>query len=131
MIKDPQNIKISARAWELLRWAKFELNLKSYSEVIVRLYEDLVDRQSKLNNSLKDFDKSLHRVKGKVPQEKSSNPDVISPKTILLSPVARRILGKLKLESRKSAYTFSDGIEFLIQQNNEIWTGIPERFKSR
>ena len=129
MIKEPQNIKISARAWELLRWAKFELRVKSYSEVIVCLYEDLFDRQSKLKNSLKDFDKSLHRIKGKVPQEEPSNPDAIRPKTILLSPVARRILSKLKLESRESAYTFSDGIEFLIQQNDEIWSGIPNHFK--
>ena len=129
MKKEPQNTKISARAWELLRRAKFELNVKSYSEVIVRLYEDLVDRQNRLNNSLKDFDKSLHRVKGKVPRKESSNPDSLKSKTILLSPVARRILSKLKVESRESAYTFSDGIEFLIKQNERIWSEIPKRLK--
>jgi hypothetical protein len=129
MVEDAQNTKISARSWELLRWAKFELNTKSYSEVIVRLYEDLKDRQNKLKNSLQDFDESLHRVKSKSPQEESTTPDSLRPKTILLSPVARRILSKLKVESRESAYTFSDGIEFLIKQNKKIWSEIPKRLK--
>ena len=129
MVKEAQNIKISARAWELLRWAKFELNEKSYSEVIARLHKGLLDRQRKLESALKDFDESLHRIKSKVPQEDASNPVFLRPKTILLSPEARRILNRLKLESRESAYTFSDGIEFLIKQNDEIWAKIPNQLK--
>ena len=33
----PQNLRISSRAWELLRWAKYELGTKSYTETITAL----------------------------------------------------------------------------------------------
>jgi hypothetical protein len=128
MVKEAQNIKISARAWELLRWAKFELNLKSYSDVVVRLDEDLDDRSRKIQNSMKDFDAEKHRIKSKIP-EKGKEPEIQKPKTILLRPDARRVLSRLKLESNEPAYTFSDAIEFLIQQNLTIWEKIPKRFK--
>ena len=128
MVKEAQNIKISARAWELLRWAKLELEEKSYSDVVVRLHNSLENRQRKLENALKNFDEDLHRVKSKGP-ENDSNPGYLKPKTILLSPDARRILYRIKVESGESAYTFSDGLEFLIKQNEEIWTKIPNRLK--
>ncbi len=128
MVKEAQNIKISARAWEILRWAKFELNEKSYSDVVVHLDNSLQDRERKLQNALKTFDENKHRIKSKVP-ENDSNPDFQKPKTILLRPEARRILNRLKLESGESAYTFSDGIEFLIRQNKVIWAKIPNRLK--
>ncbi|MHA1542767.1 MAG: hypothetical protein ACTSQH_07305 [Candidatus Hodarchaeales archaeon] len=128
MVKESQNIKISARAWELLRWAKFELKEKSYSNVVVHLHNSLDNRQRKLENELKNFDEDRHRIKSKVP-ENASSPAYLKSKTILLSPDARRILNRLKLESRESAYTFSDGIEFLIRQNHKIWAKIPKRLK--
>ncbi|MHA1945439.1 MAG: hypothetical protein ACXAC6_07875 [Candidatus Hodarchaeales archaeon] len=128
MVEEAQNIKISARAWELLRWAKFELKEKSYSNVVVRLNNSLDNRQRKLENELKNFDEDRHRIKSKIP-ENASNPVFLKPKTILLSPEARRILNRLKLESRESAYTFSDGLEFLIRQNESLWAEIPKRLK--
>ena len=96
MVKEAQNIKISARAWELLRWAKFELKEKSYSNVVVRLHDSLDNRQRKLENELKNFDEDRHRIKSKIP-ENASSPVYLKPKTILLSPEARRILNRLKL----------------------------------
>ena len=38
-------------------------------------------------------------------------------------------LGLSPLESNKPAYTFSDGIEFIIKGNKEIWNVIPDRLK--
>ena len=35
--KDGHNIRISPRAWELLRWAKLEKNTKSYTDLILVL----------------------------------------------------------------------------------------------
>ena len=128
MVEEAQNIKISAKAWELLRWPKFELKEKSYSNVVVRLHDSLDNRQRKLETALKDFDEDRHRIKSKIPVNASS-PVYLKPKTILLNPEARRILNRLKLESRESAYTFSDGLEFLIKQNKGIWTEIPSRLK--
>ncbi len=128
MVKEAQNIKISGRAWELLRWAKIELDEKSYSDVVINLADSLQNRQKKLENSLKNFDEKRHRIKTKVP-ENASSPVFLKPKTILLSPEARRFLNRLKVESRGSAYTFSDGIEFLITQNEEIGLKIPKWLK--
>ncbi len=128
MVKEAQNIKISARAWELLRWAKFELNVKSYSDVVVQLDNDLDDRSERILNSLKDFDSDKHRIKSKLPGD-STEQSFQKPKTILLRPDARKALNRIKLESNEPAYTFSDGIEFLIQQNQEIWEKIPKRYK--
>ena len=128
MVKEAQNIKISARAWELLRWAKFELNVKSYSDVVIRLDEHLDDRSRKVQKSMKDFDAEIHRIKSKVPKL-GAEEEIQKPKTILLRSDARRVLNRIKLESNEPAYTFSDGIEFLIKQNRTIWESIPKRFR--
>jgi predicted CopG family antitoxin len=124
--KEAQNVKISSKAWEMLRWAKFELNDKSYSDVLVKLNGTIQNREKSLQKALKGFDESRHRIESKIPGE---NKVTKSSKTILLRPDAHKILSRLKLESTKSAYTFSDAIEFLIKQNQSIWESIPERLK--
>ncbi|MFX0183389.1 MAG: hypothetical protein ACFE95_09945 [Candidatus Hodarchaeota archaeon] len=130
MPENAQNVKISSKAWELLRWAKFELDAKSYSEVIVSLNEKIQNRSKRLEKTLEDFDEKRHRIKTKTPEDvKNTSSMLETPKTILLRPEAHRILNRLKLESNKPAYTFSDGIEFLIKENKEIWNAIPDRLK--
>jgi predicted CopG family antitoxin len=128
--ENAQNVKISSRAWELLRWAKFELESKSYSDVIASLNKEIQNRSKRLEKTLENFDEERHRIKTKTPEDvKSSVSFLEKPKTILLRSDAHKILSKLKLESNKPAYTFSDGIEFLIQENKGIWKTIPERLK--
>ena len=116
--KEAQNVKISSKAWEMLRWAKFELNEKSYSEVLIKLDGKIQNRAQSLQKALERFDENRHRIESKIPGESKLTK---SSKTILLRPDAHKILTRLKLESNKSAYTFSDAIEFLIQQNPKIW----------
>jgi predicted CopG family antitoxin len=130
LAESAQNIKISSKAWELLRWAKFELDSKSYSDVIVSLNEKIQNRLKRLEKTLENFDEKRHRIKTKTPEDvKTSDSFPEKPKTVLLRSNAHRILSRLKLESNKPAYTFSDGIEFLIRENQDIWKTIPERLK--
>lgn len=130
MPENAQNVKVSSRAWELLRWAKFELDAKSYSEVIVSLNEKIQNRSKRLKKTLEHFDEKRHRIKTKTPEDMENTISLPEkPKTILLRSGAHKILNRLKLESNKPAYTFSDGIEFLIKENKEIWNAIPNRLK--
>ncbi|NHJ02900.1 MAG: hypothetical protein EAX86_12255 [Candidatus Heimdallarchaeota archaeon] len=131
MSKDAQNIKISSSAWELLRWAKYELEVRSYSDVIIALYQkiELKHLSKTLRQSLKDFDETRHRIKIKTPEDKTEAPYLPKPKTILLRPDAHRILNLLKIESNEPAYTFSDAIEFLAKNNSNLWNKIPNRLK--
>ena len=130
MSESAQNIKISSRAWELLRWAKFELDAKSYSDVIVLLNKKIQNRSKSMKKALKNFDEGRHRIKVKTPKNDEEYSIILEkPKTILLRLEARKILNRLKLESNKPAYTFSDGIEFIIKGNKEIWSAIPDRLK--
>ena len=130
MSKEAQNVKISGRAWEILRWAKFELNEKSYSDVLVTLDANIDNRIESLEKSLDSFDEKRHRIKSKTPDQGStSSSDLDKPKTILLSPIARKILHRIKLESKKPEYTYSDAIEFLARQNKGIWASLPDRYK--
>jgi predicted CopG family antitoxin len=123
MPETAQNIKISSRAWELLRWAKFQLNSKSYSEVIIELDKKIQYQPHRLKKSLQNFDEEKHRIKVKTPGDKPVPKD-LKPKTILLSQDAHRILERLKVESSEPAYTFSDAIEFLVDANGLL----PKRF---
>ncbi len=129
MSKDAQNIKISSKAWELLRWAKFELNEKSYSDAIIFLNNSLKNPSKSLKKTLKSFDVHRHRIKTKTPDERNTIVFDSKPKTILLRPDAQKILNRLKLESNLSAFTYSDAIEFLIKENRSIWEAIPDRLK--
>ena len=130
MTKEAQNVKISGRAWEMLRWAKFELNEKSYSDVLVTLNNNLKNRTQSIQKSLKGFDETRHRIKSKTPdQTKKTTPSFEKPKTVLLRPDAHKILNLIKLESNKPEYTFSDAIEFLIRHNKAVWINIPDRYK--
>ncbi len=130
MSENAQNIKISSRAWELLRWAKFELDARSYSEGIVLLNKKIQNRSKSLKKALESFDEKRHRIKVKTPEDvKNSNFLLEKPKTILLRAEAHKILNRLKLESNRPAYTFSDGIEFLIKENKDVWNAIPDRLK--
>ena len=126
MSKEAQNIKISSKAWEMLRWAKLELNVRSYSDVLIQLDSAIQNRAKSLQNVLKEFDETRHRIEAKVPGEIKVTK---SSKTILLRPEARLILARIKTETNKPEYTFSDAIEFLIQQNPKIWKTIPDRIK--
>ncbi len=126
MSKEAQNVKISSKAWEMLRWAKFELTEKSYSDVLIKLDGTIQNRVHSLQEELKEFDEGRHRIEMKIPGEGKVTK---SSKTILLRPDAHKILSRLKLESNTSAYTFSDAIEFLIKQNSAIWESIPDRLK--
>ena len=130
MTKEAQNVKISGRAWEMLRWAKFELNEKSYSDVLITLNNNLKNRTQSIQKSLKGFDETRHRIKSKTPdQTKTESTFFKKPKTVLLRPDAHRILNLIKLETNKPEYTFSDAIEFLIRQNEAVWINIPKRYK--
>ncbi len=126
MSKEAQNVKISSKAWEMLRWAKFELKEKSYSDVLLKLDGKIQNSSQTLENELTNFDEKRHRIESKNPGE---NKVTKSSKTILLRPDAHDILRRLKFESNKSEYTFSDAIEFLIKQNEKIWESIPPRLK--
>ncbi|HKZ40839.1 MAG TPA: hypothetical protein VJ044_07735, partial [Candidatus Hodarchaeales archaeon] len=47
-----RNVRISGRAWEIIRWTKYELRTTSYSETIQRLYTNIAkDRKSRLIES--------------------------------------------------------------------------------
>jgi hypothetical protein len=127
--KDAQNIKISSRAWELLRWAKFELDAKSYSDVIKIMNKNINNPSKKLQKTLSSFDEKRHRIKTKLPEDPKKSISHGKPKTILLRPDAHKIVNRLKIESNEPAYTFSDGIEFLIKENTEIWNSLPDRLK--
>ncbi len=129
MSKDAQNIKISSKAWELLRWGKFELNEKSYSDAIIFLNNSIKNPSKSLKKTLQSFDVHRHRIKTKTPDERSMIASDSKPKTILLRPDAQKILNRLKLESNLSAFTYSDAIEFLIKENRSIWKAIPDRLK--
>lgn len=129
MSKDAQNVKISSKAWELLRWAKFELNERSYSDAIILLNKSLHNPSNCLQKTLKHFDIHRHRIKTKTPDERNASKASNGPKTILLRPVAQKVLTRLKLESNLSAFTYSDAIEFLIKENRNIWEAIPDRLK--
>ncbi|MFX0052789.1 MAG: hypothetical protein ACFFAJ_15520 [Candidatus Hodarchaeota archaeon] len=130
MPTDAQNVKISSRAWELLRWAKIELDAKSYSDVIISLDEKIQNRSKRLRKTLEQFDETRHRIQTKTPKDQpDASSTSVKPKTILLRPDAHKILSKIKVISSQPAYTFSDGIEFLIKENKEIWDAIPDRLK--
>ncbi|MFW9855266.1 MAG: hypothetical protein ACFFFG_09395 [Candidatus Thorarchaeota archaeon] len=125
MPTDAHNVKISDRAWQLLRWAKHELDVKSYSDVIITLDEQITNSRKKLEESLKTFDVERHRIQTKTPDDSGLRASP-GPKTILLQTEARRILNRLKLESDRTDYTFSDAIDFLIGISG---VEIPERLK--
>lgn len=108
---DGHNVRISPRAWELLRYAKLEKDSKSYSELIIELDNKLGDDKNKIKRLQKDmeyFEKSLHQVSSK---------DSRGSKTVLLSNDARKVLETLKVQSNEASFTFSDAIEFLVKHN--------------
>jgi len=118
MPPDAYNVKISQRAWELLRWAKLETGLRSYSDVIKDIDKRIQKRSQKLEHSLEDFSVDRHRIKIKIPADsKSHTHNSAVSKTILLQKDARNILFRLKVESNRSEYTFSDAIEFLVRES--------------
>ena len=129
MPQNAQNIKISNRAWELLRWAKFELEAKSYSDVIILMNGRIKNRSKSLEKALLTFNEERHRIKSKTPKDEGTSTIHEKPKTILLRPDAHKILNRLKLESNQPAYTFSDAIEFLTKENKNIWDNVPDRLK--
>lgn len=119
--KKSYNVKISSRAWEILRWAKAELNAKSYSDTII----DMEKRLSKISQKeiLQTFDDEKHSIKAKIPGKSTDT----KPKTILLTPEARKVLLRLKAKSNEYRFTFSDGIEFLSTKNKFL----PDHLKKK
>lgn len=116
--KDGHNIRISPRAWELLRWAKLEKDVKSYSDLIYIMEKSIEKKfEKQLVTYLENFEKSLHQVSSK--EAKGS-------KTVLLSNNSRKLLEKIKVYSNEPAFTFSDAIEFLVI-NNKI--KLPEKLQ--
>ncbi len=108
-ITDGHNVRISPRAWELLRYAKLEKESKSYSELIIEMDAKMGGNKLKLlQKEMDNFDKRLHQVSSK---------DSKGSKTVLLSNEARRVLETIKVQSNEPAFTFSDAIEFLVKQN--------------
>ena len=119
------NIRISSRAWEILRWAKYELNTKSYSDSLNIMNDHIKNRSEKLIKAVQNFDTSLHTIKSKVPEiEQVSSKKA---KTILIDEKTHRLLEKIKVESNEPAFTFSDAIEFLAKENNLL----PEHLKKK
>ena len=114
--KDGHNIRISPRAWELLRWAKLEKNTKSYTDLILVLDFDK-NKEKLVEKYVDNFDRSLHQVSSK--EAKGS-------KTVLLSNDARKVLETIKVISNEPAFTFSDSIEFLVLHNK---IKLPEKLK--
>ena len=132
MPQNAQNIKVSNRAWELLRWAKFELDVKSYSDVIILMNNRIENRSKSLEKALLSFDEERHRIKVKTPDDHGDSRIFYEkPKTILLRPDTHKILNRLKIESNQPAYTFSDAIEFLVRENKDIWNNLPNRLKNQ
>ena len=108
-ISDGHNVRISPRAWELLRYAKLEKDSKSYSELIIEMDEKIAkDRFKLLQKDMETFERGLHQVSSK---------DSKGSKTILLSNEARKVLETIKVQSNEPAFTFSDAIEFLVKHN--------------
>ena len=106
---DGHNVRISPRAWELLRYAKLEKDSKSYSELIIEMDNKIgKDRSKYIQKDMESFEKSLHQVSSK---------DSRGSKTVLLSNDARKILETIKVISNEPAFTFSDAIEFLVKHN--------------
>jgi len=132
MTEKAQNIKISTRAWDLLRWAKMDLKAKTYSDVVIKLDQSLQSTYQLVQRSLENFKEDRHRMSVKVPEDDGSDNSKtkIISKTIALTPVAHEILYRIKVESSESAYTFSDALEFLIKHNSAVWTKIPSYLKS-
>ncbi|MFW9993517.1 MAG: hypothetical protein ACFFD4_15845 [Candidatus Odinarchaeota archaeon] len=129
MAEEPRNVRISGIAWELLRWSKYKLGAKSYSDAIIVMSGNIAKtRTNRLQKTLSRFDEKRHRVKVKLPKnssEPSSSRD--KPKTILLDPEARDLLEMIKLETNEPAYTFSDAIEFLVTENDLL----PDHLKKK
>ena len=65
----------------------------------------------------------------KVPEDEGSSNSIEKPKTIILTTAAHDILFRIKVDSSESAYTFSDAIDFLIQQNSKVLGEIPNWLK--
>ncbi|UCE14442.1 MAG: hypothetical protein JSV04_04510, partial [Candidatus Heimdallarchaeota archaeon] len=84
-----------------------------------------------LEKALMTFDEERHRIKSKTPEDEGDSRIFHEkPKTILLRPDAHKILNRLKIESNKPAYTFSDAVEFLVRENKDIWQNLPDRLKN-
>ena len=108
-ISSGHNVRISPRAWELLRYAKLDKESKSYSELIIEMDQKIGGNQVKLlKKEVENFDKTVHQVSSK---------DSKGSKKVLLSNEARKVLETIKVQSNEPAFTFSDAIEFLVKHN--------------
>ena len=116
-VKEGHNVRISPRAWELLRWAKLEKDSKSYSDLIIDLNKKKPNDKS-IKKFMDDFDGMLHAG--------FSSKDKKGSKTVLLTNDARKVLETIKVMTSEPTFTFSDAIEYLVL-NNKI--DLPEKLK--
>ncbi len=118
--KKDKTIKISGKAWALLRRAKYHLEMKNYSETIITLYKMLgKNLKSELKKKKKEFIPYTHKIRQKTPNDDISELS-LKPKTIVLSYEAHSILQKIKIESDIPEFTLSDAIEFLVSNSLKI-----------
>lgn len=113
-----QNIRISAHSWKLIRWAKFKLGTKTYSETIIKLNKSLgTDRDLLIKEDQKQFEENRLKISSKKPKndEISSN----KPKTIQLTKEAYDIVHYIKEFHHSDGYVFTDSILLLVRQNGK------------
>ncbi len=114
-----KTVKISGRAWALLRRAKYQLNVRSYSEAIMIMAEMLgKDLKSELLKEREYFTPHRHVIRQKNPDNVKEL--ALKPKTIVLTPQAHQLLQQIKVESDLSEFTLSDAIEFLVTKTLQI-----------
>ncbi len=118
-VHENKTVKISGRAWALLRRAKYQLNAKSYSEAILLMNKMLGERMGEEIRKERDyFTPDRHKIRQKRPDDVSNL--AIKPKTIVLSRDAHQLLQKIKIETDISEFTLSDAIEFLVSKTLKI-----------
>ncbi len=114
-----KTVKISGRAWALLRRAKYQLNAKSYSEAIMRMAEMMGNKiKSEIQKEREYFTPHRHVIRQKRPDNVKNL--ILKPKTIVLTSEAHQLLQQIKVESDIPEFTLSDAIEFLVTKTLEI-----------
>ena len=121
-----RNVKISARAWQILRWSKYKLKLRNYRECLLEMIKNAPKSEDPIfvKDIAKSFDLKKHKIyiKEKVPKNENLTDSVISirPKTVLLTVEVIEILSGMSNLSLLSGFSYSDAIEYLAQKNNLI-----------
>lgn len=114
-----KTIKISGRAWALLRRAKYQLDAKSYSEAILKMADMMGTKmRAEIQKERQYFNPQRHVIRQKRPDNVKSLS--IKPKTIVLTAEAHQLLNRIKIESDLPEFTLSDAIEFLVSKTLKL-----------